>query len=206
MSAFFDGRPVIVVPVQHRCPNLCGLSLETLGRAIEGQSYRPGRDFDLIVLGIDPRETPQDARLSLERLSRAAWKSRTASVVAEPAAAKAITGSLGYRYATDPASGQIAHIAAIAVLGSDGRLSRWLPGLGLRPADLHLAITEAGSGGVGGIGDRVGLLCFHYDPANGRYSLAITRVLAFAGGLTVVILVGFVGLALARERRRARDR
>jgi len=86
-----------------------------------------------------------------------------------------VTDALGYRYAFDPEIGQYAHDAAIAVLGPDGHLSRWLYGLAPDPGDLKLALTEAGQGQTGDWGDQLLLLCYHYDPVTGQYSLLIWR-------------------------------
>ena len=44
------------------------------------------------------------------------------------------------------------------------------------------------------------LLCFHYDPQTGRYSLAITKALRAAGILTVLAIALLV-LLLSRRRR-----
>ena len=45
------------------------------------------------------------------------------------------------------------------------------------------------------------LLCFHYDPATGRYTLAIMRVLQLGAAITVLVVGGTIMLALRRERR-----
>ena len=58
------GRPIVLAPVLHACPNICSITLVGLAQAIAGQSYRPGRDFALVAFGIDPEETPADAAAS----------------------------------------------------------------------------------------------------------------------------------------------
>lgn len=191
------GRPILLVPVQHRCASLCGLTLEGVREAIEGQSYRPGRDFAVVAFGIDPRETPKDSLVSARRLDGHALTGGGVQI-------RAVTDGLGYRYAWDPASGQYAHIAAVAVLTADGRLARWLRGLDPPASDVQLALTEAGRGKLGGLGQQVRLLCFHYDPAAGRYSPIVWHALQLVGGLTVGSLVLAVLAAVWRERRRAR--
>ena len=40
------GKPLLITPVQHECPNICGVTLAGIAAAIDGQiRYRPGRDF-----------------------------------------------------------------------------------------------------------------------------------------------------------------
>jgi protein SCO1/2 len=84
-------------------------------------------------------------------------------------------------------------------------VSRWLPGIGYRAADLRLALVEAAGGTIGGWQDRLVLLCSHFDPATGRYSGIVQRATEFAVGFTVLLVGGWIGRQLHRERRRTRD-
>jgi protein SCO1/2 len=83
-----------------------------------------------------------------------------------------------------------------------GVVSSYLLGVGYRPGDLRAAVTRAGEGGVAKAALPVLLLCFHFDPTTGRYTLAVTRLLQLAGGLTVLTIGGTIALALRRERQR----
>ena len=198
-----DGRPLVIAPVQHRCPNLCGLTLEGLKQAVDGQSYRPGRDFTLVALGIDPREGRQAAALSEQRLSGEGDAAGIYALTGRPADIAAVTRALGYRYAWDARIGQYAHIAAVAVLTPEGRLTRWLFGLAPPPGDLHLALTDAGRGRIGGLVDQIRLLCYHYDPVTGRYSSLVLSALRWAGLATVAGLGALIVTAALRGRGRS---
>jgi protein SCO1/2 len=46
------------------------------------------------------------------------------------------------------------------------------------------------------------LLCYRWDPATGRYSLAVLNAVRAGGLLTLVALGTLVTVALRRERRR----
>jgi protein SCO1/2 len=116
----------------------------------------------------------------------------------------AVTGALGFQYAWDEELGQYAHASAVAVLTPDGRLSRWLYGLSYQPEDLRLAVVEAGRGAVGTLTDRILLLCYHYDPATGRYGGLVWTGLRVGGGLTILALLGYGGALILRERKRLR--
>lgn len=200
-------KPVVLVPVQHRCPNICGVTLAGLAQAIRAQSYVPGRDFTIVAFGIDPKEGPDAARESLEKLREADPALPTNGIHAVTGRADdvdAVTRAIGYRYAWDDSIGQYAHVAAVAVLAPDGRLARWLYGLAPDPTDLRLALTEAGEGRLGTWGDQLLLLCYHYDPKTGQYGSLISWLLRLGGGVTVLLGVGWIGIALLRERRSAR--
>lgn len=208
LGAIGNGKPVLFAPVLHRCPNICGVTLSGLMQAIAVQQYRPGRDFSVVAFGIAPEEGPDAAAETLQELRRrfpALSRQGVHALTGTRAEIEAVTDALGYRYARDDATGEYAHVAAVAALTPDGRLSRWLYGLAPAPDDVELALTEAGGGVIGGLAERLLILCYHYDPETGRYSPAIWTALRLAGGLTV----GAGGLALAlafrRERRRGRE-
>ncbi|HEY3800864.1 MAG TPA: hypothetical protein VGL58_21125 [Caulobacteraceae bacterium] len=196
------GRPLVLIPVQHQCRNLCGLTLADVHSALAGQALTPGANFEVVALGIDPRETPADAAQSAARLGGADAPG-VAALVGDAASDAAVTQALGYRYTWIAATGQYAHMAAIAVLTADGRLVRWLPGLGVKPAALQAALHEAEHGDAPGLGDEIRLLCFHFDPSSGRYTLAIWRLIQCAAGMTATLVALGVGVAFWWERRRS---
>ncbi|MBE7186634.1 MAG: SCO family protein [Methylobacterium mesophilicum] len=199
------GKPMLLVPVLHDCPNICGVTLEGLAQAIEAQHFRAGSDFVLVAFGIDPRETPDSAARSLARLAKAfpalVRGGGVHALTGDETSIHAVTDALGYRYAFNPEIDQYAHLAATAVLTPDGRLARWLFGLAPQPTDLRLALTEAGQGKVGGVADRLLLLCYHYDPVTGRYGALIWTMLRVGGCGTALALGSLMAFALIRERR-----
>ncbi len=201
LRALGGGKPILLVPVLHNCPNICGVTLAGVAQAIAGQSLKPGRDFTFVAFGIDPKEGPKAAAGDLQRLRQkpagAALGPVSALVGATPAV-HAVTNALGYRYAWDDRIGQYAHIAAVAVLTPDGRLSSWLYGLTPQPDDLSEALADAKAGETGSWGEQLLLLCFHYDPETGRYTVAIEKIIKLAALLTVAGL----GLLVWRLRRR----
>jgi protein SCO1/2 len=197
------GKPLLLTPVQHECPNICGVTLAGIAAAIDGQSkYKPGRDFAIVALGIDPREGPAQARDDLERLAAqrpsAGWQP-VALTGGEPAI-RAVTDALGYRYAWSEQLRQYAHLSGTAILTPDGHLSSWLYGLAPTPAQLDAALAQAAAGRSGGVMQQILLLCFHYDPQTGRYSLAITKALRLAGFATVLLIA--LGILILSRRRR----
>jgi protein SCO1/2 len=202
LRALSQGRPMLLVPVQHHCPNICGVTLASLLQAIAGQPLRPGRDFNVVAFGIDPKEGPRDAASDMGRLLETVPSfphDAIRGVTGKAADVAAVTRALGYRYAWDPQLEQYDHIAATAVLSPGGRLSRWLYGIAPEPNDIKLAVTEAGQGQVGTWTDQLLLLCYHYDPVTGRYSAAIWTGLRLLAAATLLVLLAFIGRAVYRE-------
>ena len=193
LAGLAHGRPLLLVPVQYLCPNLCGLTLTGLDQAVQRQA---DRGFTVAVLGIDPRETPAVAAKAVAKL--------TSPVVALTGPSRAVTDALGYRYAWDPRLHQYAHISAVAVLRPDGRLARWLPGPQVDPKALGQALNAATSGRAASIPERLFLLCYHLVAPGGVYDQRAIEALRIAGASTVALLLALIGWLLAREQRRAR--
>jgi protein SCO1/2 len=185
--------------VQHHCPNLCGYTLDGLAARLRETGL--DRGASVVALGIDPKETPADAAASAARLAGLA--DAHAVVGAAPQVA-ALTGALGYRYAWDARLGQYVHLAAVAVLTPQGKLSSWLYGLQPPAPVLRAAVQAAAKGGFSAIGDRIILLCYHYDPQTGRYDSVVAAALKVGAGAVVLALAAFVALSLGRDRRRGR--
>jgi len=196
LGDFLGRRPVLLAPVDYHCKNICGFTLADLFAALQQLDWAPGRDYDVLVVSIDPAASAEDAAAAARRgLEGVRFLAGDASE---------LTAAIGFRYAYDAESEQYAHPAAVAVVTPDGRLARWLYGYPFEPADLRLALTEAGGGSIGTIGDRLWLLCHAYDPTTGKYTAAVDQLLEAGGGLTVLLLGGFVLIALRREGGRAR--
>ncbi|QTH17028.1 SCO family protein [Pseudomonas corrugata] len=209
LGELLQGRPVLLAPVYFTCPNVCGAQLATLFQVLASVGYRVGKDYDVIAYSFNPDETPANARVERDKLGKQ-WPQLIDApgvhfLVGDEAAAKALSNAIGFRYRYDPAIRQYAHVSAVGVLTSQGQLSRWLYGLGYQATDLRLAITEAGRGQVGSLGDRLLLLCYHYDPKTGGYDSLVMGALRVGGLATVFALAGFIGLALHRERCRQRS-
>ena len=117
------GKPLLIAPVQHECPNICGVTLAGIADAIDGQAkYTPGRDFAIVALGIDPREGPAQAQEDLKRLAAqrpdGAWQ--PVALTGSDEAVHAVTDALGYRYAWSDQLNQYAHLSGTAVLTEVG--------------------------------------------------------------------------------------
>lgn len=201
-------RPAIVAFVYYECPMLCTLVLNGLVSSLRAVDLRPGRDFEVVAVGIDPAETPELARAKKERYlaeygrpeTAAGWHFLTGS---EPEIAR-VAAAAGFRYEYVPEKDEYAHASGILVTTPDGRLARYFYGIEYAPRDVRLGLVEASNGAIGTLADQVLLLCYHWDPLTGRYGLAIMTVIRFLGGLTVLGIAVFVGRALARDRRAAR--
>ena len=195
-----DGKPMVLVPVLHECPNFCSVTLAGVTKAIA--ALPPGTaPFATVAFGIDPKEGPAQARDDLARVAAQTGRKLPPSTYALTGPAPAIhqvTDALGYHYAWDARIGQYAHAAAFAVITPGGKLSRWFYGLRPDPAELAKALDQAQANRTGSWTEQLLLVCFHYDPKTGRYTATITDILRLAGLLTIAA-IGLTILALRRK-------
>ncbi len=202
LAQCFAGRPVVLALVYYECPMLCDLVFEGLVESLRALDFEPGRDFDVLALSIDPRETAGLARAKrdscLERYGRGGegWR----FLVGEEAAIRSVAEAVGFGYSYVPERDEWAHAAGITVVTGEGAVSRVLYGVEFAPRDLRFALIEAAQGRIGTPVDKFLLLCFHYDPAQGRYGFAILSAVRGLGAATVLLL----GLLIARWIRRER--
>ncbi len=187
-GAALGGRPALLIPVDYTCRTICGPSLAIAAGALAETGLRPGADYGLITVGIDPKDSSEDARSMVEARIADPAIAQATTVLTGGAGADALIEAVGYRAVYDPETDQFAHPAGALVLTADGRVARALSSLALNPHDLRLALVEAGEGRIGGLTDRITLLCYGFDPVHGVYTPLIRRILMIAGALTVAAL------------------
>ena len=191
LASYFGSRPVILALVYYQCPMLCTQVLNGLVISLRGMSLESGRDFEVVVVSIDPTEMPGlAARKKAEYLRRyatssAGWHFLTGN---EPQI-KELAQAVGFRYAYDPKTKQYAHASAIMVLTPSGRLSRYFYGVEYASRDLRLGLVEASQNKIGSPVDQILLYCFHYDSNTGKYSAIVMNIVRLAGALTLLILI-----------------
>jgi protein SCO1/2 len=168
-------------------------------------SLDAGRDFEIIAVSFDPRETSAQASARragvLERYDRPTASAGLHFLTGGQEAIQRLTSAAGFRYVWDEETKQFAHPTGIIVLTPDGRVARYLFGIDYGPRDLRLALVEASNGKVGSAVDSLVLFCYHYDPIRGRYGFLVMRALRIAGLATVLLIGSFVVVMLRRERR-----
>lgn len=205
MRDAIGGVPGLVVFADYTCHTLCGPIVEFTAAGLAKTGLRPGADYRLMVIGLDPEDGLDTARAMRANHIDPANPVNKAVIFlsgSDPDI-RAVTTALGLHYAYDPEHDQFAHPAAVYVVDAAGRVRRMLSPLGLDGGDLRLALVDAGGGAVGSLADRIHLLCYGYDPVQGVYTERITTMLGYAAGATLIVLLIGVSVMIARERRKA---
>jgi len=205
LGDYFGRRPVILTLAYYGCPMLCTLSLNGLASALKTLSFDAGREFEVVTLSFEHKETPQQAAAAkktyIERYGRPQAAAGWHFLTGDEAAIAAVTGAVGFRYAWDEETRQYAHPTGVVVATPEGRIARYLYGVEYAPKDLRFALVEASTGRVGTPVDQLLLYCYEYDPVRGRYGATILRTVRFLGILTVLGLVTLIAVLRYREGR-----
>ncbi len=204
LGDYFDNRPVILTLNYYECPMLCTLELNGLVAALRTMSLEPERDFRIVTVSINPKETPELAARKktqyVKQYGRAGAAAGWHFLTGDEPEIQALAKAVGFRYAFDAESGQYAHAAGIAVATPDGRLSRYFYGIEFGPRDLRLGLVESSQGKIGTLADQILLFCYHYDPATGRYAAAALKMMRLAGIATIILLAFSIRRMVRRSR------
>lgn len=205
LGDYFRGKPVVLSLVYYRCPMLCNLVLNGELRAFREVRQEVGKDFDVVTISFDPNE---GADLAAEKKANYVSKYDRGDanggwhfLTGASDEIRAVAESVGFKYRWDDATHQWSHPSGIMVLTPEGRISRYLFGVDYSGKHVRLALAEASAGKIGTLSDKILLLCYHYDPSNGKYTFAVMNALRAGGSLTLVALCLFVIISLRRDRK-----
>jgi protein SCO1/2 len=213
LGDYFGKKPAIVSLVYYNCPMLCSEELDGLTSALMMVHLTPGKDFNIVVISIDPSETPQIAAkkkaLYVKRYGRPETASGWHFLTGERPAIDAVTKAVGFGYVRVPGPDgrltQFAHASSIEIATTDGKLAQYYLGVEYSPKDILLGLVEASGNKIGSPVANILTYCYHYDPQRNKHSLIIARVVQLGGMITVAWLGGFMFLMFRKDLRLSRD-
>jgi protein SCO1 len=190
LGDYFGKKPMILNLVYYNCPMLCGEVLSGLESSLRVLKFDVGKEFDVLTISFDPRETPDMATKKkaefLKRYGRAGAAGGWHFLTGPQESIDALTKAAGFQYQYDPKTGQFAHATAIMILTPEGKIAQYYYGVEYAPKDLRLGLIQASENKIGTLADQVLLYCYHYDPTTGKYGAIISRVLKLAGIATLL--------------------
>ena len=205
---YFGDKPVILSFVYYDCPMLCTMILNGLVNVVNTLDFNIGKDFEVVTLSFDPRETPDLAlgkkRAYMSKYGRPGAAKGWHFLTGQEENIKQLTQAAGFRYTFNPERNEFIHASGIMIATPEGKLSRYFYGIEYAPRDVKLGLIEAGKEKIGSVVDQILLYCYHYDPTTGKYGLVIMNVIRLLGSLTVLVLLVFMVTMLRKDRRAQR--
>lgn len=209
LKQYFGQKPVVLVMIYYQCKTLCSPLIGSTVAALKEVPETAGKDYEFVVVSIDPNETPKMA--ASNQAEYAAQYERTGAqngfhfLTGTDANIKPLAQALGVRYVYDPKSGEYLHPGGFVMATPDGHVSRYFQMLdrsGTR--DLHFGFIESSQGKIGSPIEKILLTCYHYDPKTGTYSASITSVIRLVAVLLVLSMATGIGISILLEKRAAK--
>jgi protein SCO1/2 len=213
LGDYFGKRPAILSLVYYNCPMLCSEEMDGLAGALEMVKLTPGKDFEIIIISIDPSETPELAARKKAYYVKRYGRPETAGgwhfLTGQQAAIDAVSNAVGFGYVRIPGPDgkldQFAHASSIEVVTTDGHLAQYYLGVEYSPKDVMLGLIEASGNKIGSPVANILTYCYHYDPQTNKHSLIVARVVQLGGMVTVVSLGSFMFVMFRRDLQLGRN-
>ena len=198
-------KPTIIAPVylgcMHECPMLLSGLAQVLGKL---DMEKPGKDFQVITLSFDEKDTPAIAHDKKRNYVTAvgrpfpddAWKFLTGDAVD----IRKFTDSIGFQFQRD-SDHDFSHPITLVVIAPGGKIVRYLEGVTFLPFEVTMALTEAAEGRVGSTTRKVLMYCFSYDPLKKSYVFNILKITATI--MVLFVASFFAYLMISTKKRRA---
>lgn len=209
LGNWFKDKPVVLWFGYARCPQLCSVVSEGMVASLRSLEPTAGRNFDVVMISIDPAEPATDSRHTRNEAvghygrkeASAGWHYLTGSEDSIKRTAEAA----GFHFTYDSRSKLYAHPSGFLVVTPQGRISAYFPGVDFSPKEVAAAISRAGQNGIGQKVVDLLLVCFRGEGISGPYGRLIWRILSIAVALTVIALAYGIGRMLWLERKALRQ-
>jgi protein SCO1 len=199
---FGHGRPVVLALVYYGCPMLCNQVEQGVVGALRMLSFTPGREYEVVFVSFDQRETPDMAaekkKSVLGHFNRPATAGGWHFLTGQEDSIEAVAKAANFRYSFNAKTNLFVHASGILILTPDGRISRYFYGIEYPGRDMRLGLVDASAGKIGSPIDHVLLFCYQYDPSSATYSASILKMVRIAGIFTVFSIV--MGILVFRRR------
>jgi len=200
---FHDNRPVMLELMYYNCKLLCPQVLQGMATALRQSGFQVGNQYDVLVASFDPSDTPaagaMKKKMFLSMLDAPASAASAVHFITGPQSSiDDLTHATGFHYVRVPGPDgkmdQFAHSSVVMIITPDGRVSKYLFGVDFQSRDVRLALISASTRHIGTLSDLILLYCCNYSPSQGRYTVAVLRILAVAGAASLFAVLGLVWL------------
>jgi len=196
LGQLIDGKVTILAPVYYSCPGLCTSILGTVAQIIDGVKLDLGEEYQIVNVSFDPTNTPELAaekaanyRTTLSKKKRQQAEAGWYFLTGNQENITTLMNQIGFYY--KKVGEEYSHGAALVVITPDGRVARYLTGIGISPKDTRFALIEASGGKIGSPIDLAISYCYRYDPRAGKYVPLAWRIMRI--GCLMVLAAMLIG-------------
>jgi protein SCO1/2 len=183
-------KPTILSFVYFDCPGLCSPLLDGVGDVIKRTNLELGKDYQVITISFNFRDTPEKAKQKKERFVEKYSNGKGDGwifLTTDSLTIFKITDAAGFK--TKAVGLDFIHPSAIIAISPKGKITRYLYGINYLPLDFKMAIIEANKGQSRPTIQRLMQICYSYDPENKHFTLDILKITASIIIFILLILV-----------------
>jgi len=205
--------PTVLLFADYSCKHICGPGITLTAGALHDAGLSPGRDYRMLVIGLDGDGPAVARQLVAERLQSLPREAQAVELLTgPPATIAAAEKALGYHAEYDSQADQFAHDAAIYVFAPGGALSALLPETASTAPQIAAAIARAKADAAyvapapradDSLAGRISAICYGLAAEHGVYARPAILALRLGGIAIVAAFAGFLLWSLRRQRSAA---
>ncbi|MCR4316781.1 MAG: SCO family protein [Planctomycetes bacterium] len=209
---FGKDKPVLITMNYYTCEMLCTTQLNELAKAIADLELKLGKDFEVLTVSVDPKDTTTRASVKKANIlaaflkepeAREGWHFLTSKSEDD---IRRLAKAVGFGYKWDEVSQQYIHAAFVVALTPEGAISAYVYMRdGYDKINLRYTLVDAGQGKIGSTMDRILVYCFLQYEAQGEYSASIMKITQVFGMLTLFFIGGWFLYFWRKSRKNSTD-
>lgn len=195
-------KPTILSFVYFDCPGLCSPLLEGLGNVIQKTNMELGKDYQVITISFNFRDTPEKAKAKKEKFTERYSKGKGDGwifLTTDSLTIFKITDAAGFK--TKAVGLDFVHPSAIIAISPQGMITRYLYGITFLPIDFKMAIVEANKEQPRPTIQKIMQICYTYDPENKRFALDVTKI---AGIMIIFFILIFIIILFIKRKTKTK--
>lgn len=200
------GKPLILVLSYYSCDGSCTVINQQVAEALLGvRRFELGRDYRLLTVSFDRKDTPASASAFARRTAAAGWDGWRHAVLRNPGTGvNELAQALGFRYFWSQADKAFVHPNVLIFLTPEGRVARYLYGTAFDARSIELALIDADWGRIAGSASIIDMMtgvCFSYNYLEGKYQPNYPLWIG-TGSLLFGVSLMILGAAMYRRKMR----
>ncbi len=198
-------EPVLLAPVYYECPGLCNPLQSELAWIIDKLDLIPGKDYKIISLSFNYRETPSLAakwkKNFLQSMKKKINENDWLFLTGDSSNVYSFTDTIGFYFKKNN-EGQFIHPSVLIAISPEGKITRYILGPTFNPFDIKMALIEAKANKTAPTVAKVLEFCYSYDPESKKYTFNLLRIV----GLIMLSGIGiFIAILLLRNKPKKKE-
>jgi protein SCO1/2 len=205
LKKMMDGKPTMITLNYFRCAGICGPQLADMAKMLSKLDLAENTDYKVLTISFAEDETPDLAtakrKAYLHSITRDFVQDAWHFLIGENNSSAILADKVGFTFKKEIGpSGAVDYIhpGALIMLSPEGKVTRYLNGIGQLPFDVKMAVVEAGEGKIGPTIAKKLLFCFAYDPKGKTYIFKWEKIV---GALMTLIMITFFIYLVMTSRR-----